>query len=205
MHPGQYVADGRAVRDTRPARPDAFDEVDDRGRPASERAKTLAALRHDRLRTGNAASRQMRHQPKEERQVAKCDALLVQGQKERALLRVHEKVRILDALGDALVGEQVADVVTLQERRELFSGDVGVDRHRMSRISVSAHPRGRGDPAFARLRNPLILDSRFRGNERRTTIPWCPYSAAVSCRKGRGRGKKMPSSDAADTVSTLSV
>jgi hypothetical protein len=42
---------------------------------------------------------------------------------------VQQEVGILDALGDALVGEQFADVVALEKLREVFGGDVGVNRH----------------------------------------------------------------------------
>ena len=51
----------------------------------------------------------------------------------------------------------------------------------------------------ARLSNRRALDAT---SESKALVKY--YSAAVSCRKGRGSGKKMPSSDAAETVSTLS-
>jgi hypothetical protein len=42
---------------------------------------------------------------------------------------MQQEVGVLDALGDALVGEQFADVVALEEFREVFGGNVGVNRH----------------------------------------------------------------------------
>ncbi len=71
----------------------------------------------------------MRHQLKEKRQVAPGDPLFVQRQDERTRRRVQQEVGILDALGNALVGQQIADRVIFQEVRKLVGGDVGVDRH----------------------------------------------------------------------------
>ena len=71
----------------------------------------------------------MRHQTKKERQVVLGDPLLVQRQDERTRRRVQQEVGILDALGDALVGQEFADLVVFQEVRKLVGGDVGVDRH----------------------------------------------------------------------------
>ena len=51
---------------------------------------------------------------------------------------MQQEVGVFDALGDALVGEQFADVVTGQEFRKLVGGDVGIDRHVMSRFSKFA-------------------------------------------------------------------
>ena len=53
----------------------------------------------------------MRHQAEEERQVAFRDALLIQRQNEISGRGVQQEVGILDALGDALVGQQFADLV----------------------------------------------------------------------------------------------
>jgi hypothetical protein len=42
---------------------------------------------------------------------------------------VHEEVGILHALGNALIGEQFADVVAGEESRQLFGGDISVNGH----------------------------------------------------------------------------
>jgi hypothetical protein len=42
---------------------------------------------------------------------------------------VQEEVRILDALGDAFVGEQLAEIITRDEGREVLGRNVGLDRH----------------------------------------------------------------------------
>ncbi len=62
---------------------------------------------------------QMLHQPEEERQVALGDALFVQREDEIAGVGVHEEIGILHALGDALVGEQLADVVAGEKFGEI--------------------------------------------------------------------------------------
>ena len=80
----------------------------------------------------DAARRQMLHQPEEERQVAFGDALFVERENEIAGAGVHQKIGILDALGDALVGEQFADVVAGEKAGEIFRRDVGIDRHEAS-------------------------------------------------------------------------
>ena len=71
----------------------------------------------------------MLHQRQKKRQVALGDAPLVERQDEIAAAGVDEKIRILDAFGDALVGQQLADVVTGEERPEVFRRDIGIDRH----------------------------------------------------------------------------
>ncbi len=90
------------------------------GRPASVLSASPLAVLH-RQRTADAARGQMLHQAEEERQVAFGDALLVQRQDEGARAGVQQEVGVLDALGDALVGQQFADVVmrsgTPQARR----------------------------------------------------------------------------------------
>ena len=92
------------------------------GRPASVLQRLAAFVLH-RLRTIDAARGEMRHQLEEERQVAPGDPLLIQRQDERTRRRVQQEVGILDALGDALVGQQFAD-------RRNFSGSPQARRRR---------------------------------------------------------------------------
>ncbi len=101
-------------------------------------------------------AREMRHQAEEERQIALRDALLIERQEERALGGVQQEVGVLDALGDALVGEQFADVVSAEEVRKLVGGNVGVDRH----VKLF---RSRFGPQRARQREELVL---LRGRDR---------------------------------------
>src|SRR4029078_5126292 len=42
---------------------------------------------------------------------------------------VHQEIRILDALRDAFVGEELADIVTREKAGEVLRRHVGVDRH----------------------------------------------------------------------------
>ena len=68
----------------------------------------------------------------EERQVLARDAALVEREDEGPARGVHDVVGVLDALGDALVGEQLAQPVAGDEGRELLVGDFGVDGHGVS-------------------------------------------------------------------------
>ena len=71
----------------------------------------------------------MLHQRQEERQIALGDAPLVEREDEIAAAGVDQKIRVLDAFGDSLIGKKLADVVTGEERREVFRRDVGIDSH----------------------------------------------------------------------------
>ena len=71
----------------------------------------------------------MRHQAEKERQVVLGDAFFIQRQDEISGAGMQQEVGILDALGDALVGQQFADIVTGKKFRKLVGGDVGVNRH----------------------------------------------------------------------------
>src|SRR5579883_3387962 len=111
------------------ARPHSLQESDDGRRPPAERAQGGAIPGLYRRRASDALRREMLHQRDEERQVLRLHALLVERQDEGAALRAQEKIRVLDALGDALAGDHFADVVIADEGRELLVTDVRVDRH----------------------------------------------------------------------------
>ncbi len=91
----------------------------------------------------------MRHQGKEERQVALGDALFIQRQDEVAGRGMQQEIGILDALGDALVGQQFAEIVMPQEFRKLVGGDVGVNRHRGYSAASGRSERGNGKNSFS--------------------------------------------------------
>ena len=59
MHLGQGFADRRAVLRVGPAHPQAVEKGDNGGGPAAQGAKGLPVLVFHRLRTGDAARRQM--------------------------------------------------------------------------------------------------------------------------------------------------
>ena len=93
-----------------------------RGRASGELAQRPPLAVVHRQRAIDAARRKVLHQAEEEGQVVRRHALLVERQDEAARLGVHEIVRVLDALGDALAGEQRADVVAGDEGVKLFVG-----------------------------------------------------------------------------------
>jgi hypothetical protein len=71
----------------------------------------------------------MFHQRQEERDVFRRDPLFIERQDEIAGSGVDEKVRVLDALGDPLVGEELAQIVIRQEIGQVFRRNVGIDGH----------------------------------------------------------------------------
>ena len=85
MHFGERPADLAAVGDGRAAHPHAFEEGDERRRPAGEHAEQLAVVALDRQRAGDALAGEMVHQAEEEGQIVGVDALLVEGEDEGAL------------------------------------------------------------------------------------------------------------------------
>ena len=117
------------MRRGRPADPQAVEEGDDRRRPAGKLAQNLAGAILHRLRAGDAAARQMLHQRQEKRQIAFGDAPLIEREDVIAAAGMNEEIRVFDALGDALVGKQLADVVTGKEAAEILRRDIGIDRH----------------------------------------------------------------------------
>jgi hypothetical protein len=92
----------------------------------------------------------MLHQAKEERQVFLRHALLVERENEIALAGVNEEVRVLDAFGDTLVGQEFADVVAGEKAREIVGRDVGIDSHArlLRRLVFAQRPRQREEHAF---------------------------------------------------------
>src|ERR1700761_8491699 len=92
---------------------------------------------------------EMRHQAEEKRQVAPRHPLLIQGQDERAGRGVQQEVGVLDALGDALVGQEIADVVMPEEFRKFVGGDVGIDRHKTYSAASGRSERGNGKNSFS--------------------------------------------------------
>ena len=111
------------------ARPPAFEEPDDGGGPAAEFAQGLAVPRLDRRRAAQPLGGKMFHQPQEEGQVLAVHALFIEGQDVAAPGRVHEVVGILDALGDALAGDDLADVIGLDEGSKVAIRHFGVNSH----------------------------------------------------------------------------
>jgi hypothetical protein len=74
----------------------------------------------------------MLHQREKERHVTGGNPLLIERENEVAALGVNQEIGILDALGDALVGQQRAEIVAGQKAREIVGADVGIDRQTYS-------------------------------------------------------------------------
>src|ERR1044072_7406425 len=148
MHLRQRLTDAGAMRDIRLARPYAFEKIDDRRRPPGQRAERRALFVPQRLRTTDAMRGQMRHQVQEEWQIIPGDALFIERQNERTGAGVQQEIGVLDALGDALVGQQFAELVTVEKLCKLVGGDVGIHRHWIYAASGRSE-RGNGKNSFS--------------------------------------------------------
>ena len=98
------------------------------GRPAQP-AERLAGAVVDRRRAGEVLGGEVIHQGEEERQIVRLHPALVERQDVVAGLGLQQVVGVLDALGDALVGEQPPEVVSGEELFELVVADFRVDGH----------------------------------------------------------------------------
>ncbi len=93
----------------------------------------------------DAARREVFHQREKERHVVHGDALFIERQDVVVRAGVDQKIGILDALGDALVGLQFAKIVAREKRRERFGRNIGVDGHDATQALRRAVPsRGLG-------------------------------------------------------------
>ena len=153
VHARQRLADLAAMDRLRPTQPDAVEKGDDRRGAAGEAAERLAVLRPDRLRAGDAALGEMLHQADEERQVALVHPLFVEREDELAGVGVQQVVGVLDPFGDALEGEDAAEVVASYKSFQRLVGDFSVNGHDASAVTLKREPRplcpraGRGDTA----------------------------------------------------------
>src|SRR4029079_10057147 len=111
------------------ARPHALQEAGHGGALAGKRAPRVSVAAVERPRAGDAAPGEVVHQAEEERQVARIDALFVERHHVLAARRGEHVVGVLDALGDALEGLRLADVVVLEKGLELGVADLRVDGH----------------------------------------------------------------------------
>ena len=129
MQPRQRLAERGAVGRRWPPNPHAVEEGDHCRRTAGDLPQHLAPPVLDRLRTADAARVQVLHQGQKKRQVLGRHAPLVEGENEIAATGVDEEIRILDTFSDALIGEQLSDVVTGEKGPEVFRHHIGVDGH----------------------------------------------------------------------------
>src|SRR6202011_3537843 len=86
----------------------------------------------------------------------------IQRQDEVSRTGVQQEIGILDALGDALVGQQFADLVTGKELRKLVGGDVGIDRHCDYSAASGRSERGNGKNSFSSAAETVSTCSSYR-------------------------------------------
>src|SRR5579864_1212429 len=102
-------------------------ELNQACRAASQLMKLPPPGIRDEARDPAATSGKMLEQIDEERQVGLLHPLLIERQDEPAGGGFDEVITILNPLGNALCGDQLADLVSGEKRGHLFSGDVGID------------------------------------------------------------------------------
>ena len=129
MKLGHGAPQGFAVARIRMVHPIAFEESDDRRWASDEASKRASPAIFDGQRTGHALGRQVLHQGEEEGQIALRDTLLIKRQDVASGLQMQKKIRVLDALGDALAREKGAELVTGEKGEELLVADFRVDCH----------------------------------------------------------------------------
>ena len=100
-----------------------------------ERAEQGAVLCFHRLRADKTSRGEMFHQAEEEGQIAGADALLIKRQDEESGSDMQQKIGILDAFGNALIGKQLAELVIGEKAREGRVGNFGIDSHERVRVS----------------------------------------------------------------------
>src|SRR5262249_59691130 len=88
------------------------------------------------------------------------DALFIERKNEIAGTGVYQKIGVLNPLGDALVGEQFANVISGKKAGEIFRRNVGVDRHTASlrRLVLPQRSGQWGEYPLLRRRNGLDIE-----------------------------------------------
>jgi len=71
----------------------------------------------------------MLHQAEKERQIVFVYPLFIEREEKTSAIGLKVKVAVLDAFGDALETQRLADIVAGEQHFEVLKGDVGVDRH----------------------------------------------------------------------------
>ncbi len=130
MQPGERGADRGAMERLNAARPHSGEEGHQCRRAAAQLAQSDAVPGLDRCRTGDTLCREMLHQSDEKRQILGRNPLFIERQNEIAALGGDEKIRVLDALGDAFARQHLANVVKRDKGSELVIGNIGINGHR---------------------------------------------------------------------------
>ena len=100
----------------------------------------------------------MLDQAEKEGQVVRVHPLLVEREDEGALRGADQVVRVLDAFGDALGGEELADAVARHEGGHLVIGHFGIDGHdRTLLLELFGRVRRRLVAQLARQREEDVL------------------------------------------------
>ncbi len=118
MHPRETFPQTTALGGSRLFRRESIKERHDHRGPSLERAERFAVFREDGLRAGEALARQMLFQANEIGQVIRIHPFFEQGKNEPARRGFEIVVRILDAFGNALERQGIAEIVFVEKRRQ---------------------------------------------------------------------------------------
>ncbi|MNV04846.1 hypothetical protein D3C71_951550 [compost metagenome] len=127
MHAGQRLADFPAMFRLRLSQPHAFKKGNQRRRPARQFSQQFAILARQRQGAGQALGCQMLHEAEEEGQIVFLHALFIKRQDQRVLGGMQQEIGVFDALGNALVRGEAADVVLREEIPQIIFGDISIN------------------------------------------------------------------------------
>ena len=130
VHLGQCLAQKLAVFGQDTARPQPVEEGYDGGGPATESAQGFAVAPMHGRRTMDATAGQMIHEAQEIGQVVRAHPFFIEREDVAACPRAQKVVGILHALGDAVEGCHLAQVVIAEEGLQILVRYLGVDGHR---------------------------------------------------------------------------
>ena len=129
MHHGEAFAQGATMFGLRPVDAYTVKKRDNSGRSSGQMSQRLAVAAVNRDRTSNTCVREVLHEAEEKWQVFGIHSFLIQGQYVMAGTRVQEIIRVFDALGNALAGQELADVIFSEEGMHVLVRYNGVNRH----------------------------------------------------------------------------
>jgi hypothetical protein len=100
-----------------PAHPQPFQEGDECGGATGELAQVAALSIAHRRRAGDATRGKVLHESEKIWQVLSLNALFIEGEDKCPRCSVDKVVGVLDTLGDALEGQQIAEAIAGDECR----------------------------------------------------------------------------------------
>jgi len=127
MHGGESLAHFTAMTRLRLAQPHAFQKRDQCGGTARKFTQKLAIVARQGQRTRQAVCEQMLLQAQKERQIRLFHPLFIERQDQRLFCRVQQKIGVFHALGNALIGCQLTDIILSEKLPQIVFADIRVN------------------------------------------------------------------------------